>query len=187
MNGGVGSELKYSTTTSSHFSGGYVNAIYIPYCLTKKQLATNNAKIASIAKTAKSKGSKSAKIKYIHDYLVKYTAYATEKSHNWSKVSGYLNYTSYGALQKHRAYCEGYSVAFARIAKEAGLKDVYVVRCASGSDTYNHAINRIGTRYYDVTWDDPSINGWDGGPKGTISYTYYDRTKAWMKDHGHRF
>ena len=66
--------------------------------------------------------------------------------------TGLTKYTAYAALVNRKAVCQGYSVAFYRLALEAGM-DARIVT----SDALNHAWNiaGIGGSYYylDATWD----------------------------------
>lgn len=170
----------------------YMTEINMSYFLTAKQVESARTKVTNIAKKAKAQanGSKQAKIKYIHNYLVKNTAYATAKSADWEKIDSTKAHGSYGCLLKHRAYCSGYALAFARIAKASGIQDVrYVVCEAPGGGL--HAINRVkqGDKwyYYDCTWDDPLINNSDQGKNAIISYDYYKKTKTQMVNYGYRF
>lgn len=88
-----------------------------------------------------------AKIKYIHDYLIKTTEYV-----DGTKTSHY----AYGAMAKGQAVCEGYAHAFAYICRKAGIRTVNVVGTAGGEP---HMWNKVyyNKKWYniDVTWDDP--------------------------------
>ncbi len=70
-----------------------------------------------------------------------------------------LKYSTYGALFKHEAVCQGYASLLYRMLLEAGVSN----RVITGkSGTTNHAWNivRIGNVYYnvDVTWDSGRIS-----------------------------
>lgn len=184
---GMKTALSSTGKYSSKFGITYISTIKFNYFLTKTQVAANIKTINSIAAKAKKVGaSNSARIKYVHDYLVKNTAYSTAYSSKWAKISSSLAHTSYGCLQKHRAYCDGYSLAFIEICKVLGISGTSVVACLAPSGG-GHAIAKIGSYYYDVTWDDPVLNGKDKGTKASVSHTYYKRSKTWLKSRGYRF
>ena len=81
----------------------------------------------------------------IFEYLTENVTYDYDSS-------GLTKFTAYAALVKHTAVCQGYSVAFYRLALEAGV-DARVI----SSDAMNHAWNiaGVGGSYYylDATWD----------------------------------
>lgn len=184
---GMKSSMSATGRWSSRFQISYVSTVKLNYFLTKSQVAANVKKVNAIAAKAKKAGkTDAARIRYIHDYLVRYTAYATAYSSKWSAISSDKAHTAYGALVKHRAYCDGYSLAFMEVAKAAGVKNVSMVACLSPNGGA-HAISKVGSYYYDVTWDDSTLNGRDRGTKAKVSHTYYKRTKTWMKNKGFRF
>ncbi len=83
----------------------------------------------------------------LHDYLVANTKYTESKSdvYRLSEV---------GALIKHKANCQGYSLAYEILMKKCGISAAIV-----SSSKMSHEWNRIkidGSWYnVDVTWDDP--------------------------------
>ena len=95
------------------------------------------------------------KVRSIYDYLcknVKYDyAHLNDKSYK-------IKYTAYACLADHTCVCAGYSVAFYRLALEAGVDTRYIVGLGNGSDPESlHAGNivKLGGKYYnlDATWD----------------------------------
>lgn len=96
-------------------------------------------------------------IKTIHDFICSKTRYEKKALLFAGTVSGAFGYafTAYGALVKGSSVCQGYSLAFYRLAKELG----YSCRIAY-SDPYEgcHAWNivELNNQYYavDTTWDD---------------------------------
>jgi hypothetical protein len=91
-----------------------------------------------------------AKIKYIHDTIVKNCDFdETAKNAN----------SAYGALIDGKAQCEGYAFAFGLMAKKLGFECVTVTGTSDKGVT--HAWNKVfaeGNWYnVDCTWDDPII------------------------------
>ncbi len=100
----------------------------------------------------------------IYNYLTKNVEYDYGDT-------GLTMFTAYAALVDHKAVCQGYSVAFYRLALEAGL-DARIVT----SDAMNHAWNiaGVGSAYYylDATWD-----------AGNTQYRYFLRGRQnWITD-----
>ena len=91
------------------------------------------------------------KLLFLHDYIVTHVEYDNSLS----------RYNAYNALVEHSAVCQGYSLSFSYLGRQAGLDIRYVT-----SDTIAHAWNAVwldGELFYiDCTWDDPS-NGWYEG------------------------
>ena len=91
------------------------------------------------------------KLLFLHDYIVTHVEYDNSLS----------RYNAYNALVEHSAVCQGYSLSFSYLGRQAGLDIRYVT-----SNTIVHAWNAVwldGELFYiDCTWDDPS-NGWYEG------------------------
>lgn len=85
---------------------------------------------------------------YLHDYLVTHNDYDTT----------YSKYNAYNALVNQTSVCQGYSLAYLYLMKQAGVETGYVT-----SDTMNHAWNYVkidGVTYFvDNTFDDPISSG----------------------------
>jgi|GEM_PF-5302377 len=110
------------------------------------------------------------KVKYIHDYI------CAQGSYDYT----YTNYDAYSLLFNKTAVCEGYALAFYRLARAADLDCMIITGTASGdkvvqgtisegnSDTGdNHAWNAVlvDGKWYniDLTWDDQK----------TLSYAFF--------------
>ena len=93
-------------------------------------------------------GSDYIKIKKIHDFVCDTIQYDYI---NVSNTDYKYQFTTYGALFKGRAVCQGYATLFYRLCREVGIP----VRVITSS---NHAWNivKIDDKYYniDCTWDD---------------------------------
>lgn len=109
------------------------------------------------------------KVKAIHDYIVLITAYNYGDSN--SKVNGYNVYTPLCVLYEGAGVCQGYSLLFYEMAKNAGLKVKYISGDVHKSNN-GHAWNMVyvdGRWYHiDVTWDD-----FYPDKKGEVRYDYY--------------
>ena len=88
-------------------------------------------------------------LKKFHDYILSICEY------NHYDMDSEYKYSGYGVFSVGKAVCQGYSLAFYRLCKEAGF-DVRII--ISDSNEGNHAWNLvyIGNAYYyvDCTWDD---------------------------------
>jgi len=103
-----------------------------------------------------------AKIKAIHDYIIKNTVYdsasvdnSQRKKQDAVSVLGTRYHYDTRYLNGHfLAVCEGYANTFAALARAAGFQTSYVSSASMG-----HAWNNIFTggawKFMDVTWDDP--------------------------------
>ena len=111
------------------------------------------------------------KIKYVYEYLINTTEYATDSADNQNVQS---------ALVYHASVCAGYSRAFQYILHRMGMFCTYVSGSVPGGD---HAWNIVRlydpdgqAQYYhvDVTWGDPVFVGAEeGGPApAAMNYTY---------------
>lgn len=182
--------FSYATATFTDARGDYVSQIQLKYNMTKKEFQKVNKKVKAIAKKAKKQKTTAKKIKYIHDYLVKYTAYSTVKSSQYPKRNDGQEHTSYSVIVNHRGVCDGYSKAFMRLCKAAGISSkmsLVIVTSPGSSKKDDHAITKIGKYYYDVTWDDPAMCGKDQGSKIKVSHKYYKKTKKQMQKLGYKF
>ena len=114
------------------------------------------------------------KIKSIYDYLCKNVVYASEEEMNDGDS---YEHSAYAALIDGEAVCQGYALAFYRLALEAGVD----TRCIAGIGNGGpHAWNiaKIGKYYYnlDATWDAPRKEvGYD--------YLYFLRNMENFEDH----
>jgi len=112
------------------------------------------------------------KVKTIHDYVVRNTAYDETKNQEKN--------TPYHALTEGKSLCGGYAQLTYLLLKEAGIE----ARIISGqSQNVNHAWNlvKVDDAWYhlDTTWNDPLPD-----KEGRVLYTYYMLPdKAMRKTH----
>ena len=116
------------------------------------------------------------KVKAVHDYIIKNTAYDQEF---W--LHGDAPFTAEGLLKNKSAVCEGYAKTFQAFMYEIGIPCKMVVGYADPN--LDHAWNmvKVDGKWYqiDVTWDDPLPD-----KKGRVSYNYFLLTDQEMaKDH----
>ena len=116
---------------------------------TLEQEQETDAAVAQIVSTLQGKSDYEI-LKWIYDYLgesVTYDHDAAELPDD--QVVDFTPWTAYGALVKHQAVCQGYALAFYRLALEMGIDS----RIVSGN---NHAwiAAQLNERYYylDPTW-----------------------------------
>ena len=97
-------------------------------------------------------GSDYIKIKKIHDFVCDTIQYDYI---NVSNTDYKYQFTTYGALFKGRAVCQGYATLFYRLCREVGIP-VRVI--TSSSHAWN--IVKIDDKYYniDCTWDDSDLD-----------------------------
>lgn len=142
----VNSQITYTYSTKTNF----IHTLNFSYCLDRDQARKtrtefNNAFKSYISKVDK-KWTDLQKCIFIHDALILGCKYDTTVQ----KTS----YTSYGALVKGQAVCQGYSIAYAQLLNELGIDCTVVYSMAD-----NHMWNcvKIGDKWYnvDVTYDDP--------------------------------
>lgn len=88
------------------------------------------------------------KARFIHNYLVKNTEYATN-------TDDQAIYTAYGALINGKAVCQGYASAFNLLCDYAQI-DSYAVW--NDEHMWNVVFCDGQQLYYDTTWDDPVPN-----------------------------
>ena len=123
-----------------------------------------------VAKHTKPSMSEAEKVKALHDYLIKNTAYDRA-------AEGLLTMSAHFATQvifEGYGVCDGYSEAFKILMNGAGIecKAIYS-RTPNGLHAWNQV--KVDGVWYniDVTWDDPD----DGG---NISYDYFCRSDAFF-------
>ncbi len=93
-------------------------------------------------------------VRFVHDYLVRYTVYDSQSAADTSLASDDFSLTAYGALIGQKAVCEGYARSFLLFMDELGIP-AYIVE----AQEMNHAWNAVKLAdewyYVDVTFDDP--------------------------------
>ncbi|MBR3935623.1 MAG: hypothetical protein IKJ57_03650 [Oscillospiraceae bacterium] len=114
------------------------------------------------------------KIESIYDYLCKNVVYASDAE--MADGDSY-EHSAYAALIEGEAVCQGYALAFYRLALEAGVD----TRCIAGLGNGGpHAWNiaKIGKYYYnlDATWDAPR-------KEIELDYLYFLRNMENFEDH----
>lgn len=179
----------------------YASRIKVGYYASAEVNAKAEKKVRSVARAASKRGSAYKRLLYIHDWLVKNSAYTGYSSSKWKKASSYgvrkesLNHCSASIIVGHWGRCNSYTLAFLRICKAAGFKDVRYVRCKSqGSKTVNHCIAAVrykgALRYIDATWDEMNYRRPNGSkfevPSG-VRHTYFLKTKSYMLKADHDF
>lgn len=115
--------------------------------------------------------SQKEKIDAIYNYLIRNVKYVSDAE--LADESNVIKYSSYAALVRHSAVCQGFAGAFYRLCLESGIDSRIV-----SSDAMNHAWNIVeldGSYYHlDATWD---IN-WPDAPKYYLKGTTY-----WKAEH----
>lgn len=115
--------------------------------------------------------SQKEKIDAIYNYLIRNVKYVSDAE--LADESNVIKYSSYAALVRHNAVCQGFAGAFYRLCLESGIDSRIV-----SSDAMNHAWNIVeleGSYYHlDATWD---IN-WPHAPKYYLKGTTY-----WKAEH----
>ncbi|MBQ1675688.1 MAG: hypothetical protein II069_06635 [Oscillospiraceae bacterium] len=130
----------------------------VKYYTTAAQEATLTSEVNSAMTALKlSAKTETQKVRAIYDFICDRVNYDYDHVNDSSYE---LQYTAYAAMHNRTAVCQGYSVLFYRMCKEAGLD----VRVVTSTD---HAWNivRIGSVYYnvDATWDggdDETTHNW---------------------------
>lgn len=153
----------YSDTATLTFSADYVTTL--------KQEKELDTKVAAILKSLKlDKKSDYAKVKAIHDYIIKKTGYDQNLE----------NYSAYDALIENSAVCQGYTLAACRLFTGAGLGNRIITGLAGGG-SHSWNIVKVDGKWYniDLTWDDPvSETGED-----LLTYDYFLKNAKDFSDH----
>lgn len=94
----------------------------------------------------------------IHDKLLDSTAYKEDTSERSDDA-----HDAYGALVNHEAVCDGYSLAYEYLLRQAGINSTMVYGQAGANDSLgSHAWNlvEIDGEWYEVdtTWDDATLS-----------------------------
>lgn len=157
-------------TISYSISSSYVNDLKIKFSTSyslsniNKMKAKVTSRAKGIAAAAKKKSSTYERLKYIHNYLIKYIKY----DDNDDKTT----YNIYGALIQNKCSCEGYAESFAYIARLIGVGTISV---SSTTHKWNYVY--ISKKWYvvDVTFDDPIVSGVvaNVGSTKNLSYRFF--------------
>ena len=128
------------------------------YYTTAENERATNEKVQSIIRSLPLSGASDyRKVQAIYDYICHHVDY------DYSTPDNMQRYSCYGALVKNAAVCQGYSLAFYRLASECGL-DTRIIMGRGNNTTHSWNIVRLGGKYYNVdcTWD-----------ANKSSYTYF--------------
>lgn len=148
----IGSNIEVSEATLSGKVVSYRVSVTVPpeerEQMQRELEATADAIIASIPEGA----SDYEKIKYVYEYIINTTDYATDSPYDQNIQS---------ALLYHRSVCAGYARAFQYILHRMGLFCTYITGQATEGGDHAWNIVRMGDQYYnvDVTWGDPVFLG----------------------------
>lgn len=147
-------------------STGYLSSFSIDYSRSAGSISAVtsvfNTTTQKAIYSAKVQMSDYAKIKYIHDWIINRTRYA-------SSGGAYIREAD-GAVVYGKALCEGYSKTFMYLAQELGFDCVCVVGNANGGSHMWNMVKIGGSWYHiDVTFDDPVMS--DGSD--TLRYDYF--------------
>lgn len=130
----------------------------VRYYTTAENERATNEKVQSIIRSLPLSGASDyRKVQAIYDYICHHVDY------DYSTPDNMQRYSCYGALVKNAAVCQGYSLAFYRLASECGL-DTRIIMGRGNNTTHSWNIVRLGGKYYNVdcTWD-----------ANKSSYTYF--------------
>lgn len=141
------------------------------YMTTLKEEQAIDKKITGVLKALKLTGASDyAKVKAIHDYIIKRVNYDTN----------YTNESAYQALINRSSVCSGYALSAYRMFTEAGLQCKIISGYGNGG---SHAWNivQVDGNWYniDLTWDDPITS--DGSQ--IITYDYFLKNEEAFDDH----
>ena len=124
-----------------------------------KMINALDKKAAAINAKFTEKTSTYAKIKYIHDYVIKSCTYTLD-----AQTGDY----AYGALVAKKADCDGYARAFSYLCRSAGIWTVNVI----GDTGEIHIWNKV---YYNKKWYNVDVTNDDCGDtfKDGVQYHYF--------------
>lgn len=113
----------------------------------------------------------------LHDYIIRNTTYAKNNKQPY-------RLTEIGVFLKHKANCQGYSLAYGILMEKIGVPVQYV-----SSDEMSHMWNmiRIGKQWYhvDVTWDDPVDANESLDQYGLVKHDNFLCSSAKFEKNGH--
>ncbi|REB08542.1 DUF5050 domain-containing protein [Sporosarcina sp. BI001-red] len=143
----------------------------VKYAYPKERILSMTTELNAAVETAyaaslKPGMSEYEKVKAIHDYVVRHTAY--DYDNYLQNTIPLESYTIYGLLVDKTAVCQGYALTMSYLLNRLGIETIYVI----GSKEMNHAWNKVkvdGEWYnLDATWDDPVPD-----VAGKVRYTYF--------------
>lgn len=170
----------YDYSNSKFWSDG---VLQLGYKYSKSDIDMLNKKINDAVQTvigSELRGGQSDydKVKAIHDYIVKNTAY-DYKNYQKDTVPD-ESYTIIGTLLLRTAVCGGYTKSMQFLLNKVGIESIYVSGTGNGG---GHAWNKVkidGNWYnLDSTWDDPVPD-----QPGSTSHKYFLITDDYLaRDH----
>lgn len=112
------------------------------------------------------------RVKKLHDYIVRHTAYDEEAANRCTDYECYgydpAN-TAYGLLVNRQAVCEGYARLLTALLDRVGVRNYYVVGDGGGEAHAWNLVQVDGAYYYvDATWNDPVPD-----EPGVVLYDYF--------------
>ena len=116
-----------------------------------------------------------AKVKKIHDFIVKRNFYT--KGDSQEKSGGVSIYHPASILFGNGGVCNAYATLFDLMAKESGLNTQIVTgkSLKTGEDHMWNMVQIMGNWYHlDATWDDPIINFSQGNVENLGDFVIYD-------------
>ena len=146
MKGGI---LSLGWSGYSNSKGEVVAKCKLVYTENADQVKSVNKTAKSVLKKLKVKNmSDVAKVKTIHDYVVKLVTYDNSLK----------DHSAYGGLSasKHSTVCQGYALIMYKLLTDAGVPCHYVTGNAGGPHAWNIVKIKGKWYYLDATWDDPS-------------------------------
>lgn len=184
--------LKLGGKNSSYFKINYVNGKatkLVFYPVIKDEYKNTSEILKEFSKTEevldkiiknmpKEYSTRYDRLKYIHDYLVKYITYDTT-------LQGDKIHSAYGALVEKKSVCEGYAKAFKLACEKLNIPSQLVT---SDTHMWNYVMMDDGAWYVvDVTFDDPLLNGTSDYKDGkNLNHKYFlvgANSVAKSKDH----
>jgi hypothetical protein len=131
----------------------------------KKDKKKLDDKVSEALKITDTKMTKLEKALVLHDYIVSNTAYNDTKSNNFRVKET-------GVFLKHKANCQGYTLAYMLLLNKAGIKNKIIK-----STKMNHMWNKIKIGSYwlntDVTFDDPVCALKLADQYGVVKHDYF--------------
>ena len=144
----------------------------------RAELEKATAKALEMASRAK--GGLVGKVRALHDFIITACDYDHAAADDDDSDTTYAR-SAYSVLVRHRAVCEGYTMAFRYLLHRIGVRSEEIL-----SDAMEHCWNYVlihGRWYHvDVTWDD---NGRQYHGNGEVSYRYFLLSDAAMKARKH--
>lgn len=98
-----------------------------------------------------------SQIRFVHDYLIKHTAYDVSVTQGSSISQDSLSLTVYGTLFNQIAVCEGYARTFLLFMQELGIPSL-IIEAQGMNHAWNYVLVNDEWLFVDVTYDDPVPN-----------------------------